>query len=331
MVWENLQKKCDLFECNYQILKKNFKWNYAMMNRLGALLYTEAGLEVNVDAIQAAKDIIKGNTGIFSIFKDTTYFALSVLLSLEPNAEELFQNTLKVYKQMKDAGFHTSVYLTLAAFTIAKQTKEDEVFSVINRAKDFYDAMKRKHMFLTSTDDYGYAAMLSMTELSVPQAIDEMENCFELLRNDFGAGNVLQSLTHVLTLAEEPTAIKCERARQVYISLKRKDCKFSKYEQLSILGVLVMVSEDVEKLTEEIKEVYQILIEKKGFGSWSMSRHERTMFASALVAEEYIKDMKKNPLSFSLTNSITNIVIAQQTAMIIAASSASAAAASASN
>jgi hypothetical protein len=87
----------------------------------------------------------------------------------------------------------------------------------------------------------------------------------------------------------------------------------------------------VEKLTDEIKDAYEHILKKEGFGVWSISKSNRTMYASVLVSDEYVKNMTKNPITLTLANSIINIVIAQQTAMIIAASSASAAAASSSS
>lgn len=327
MISEILQRKCDLFAENNQILKKGFKWDYSMMHRLGALLYTNVGLTVDIEAIKMSKEIIKKNTGLFSSFKETTFFALSTLLSLEDNPEVLFEKVMGVYNDMKHAGFHASAYLTLAAFSIAKQAEAYDVQLVINKAKDIYDAMKQEHRFLTSVDDYGYAAMLATTDLSVFDAIREMETCYDILKKDFGTGNALQSLTHVLTIGEEPAQAKCERVKQIDQGLANKGCKLSRYSELATLGILTLISEDVEKLTDEISEAYQYLAQKKGLGIWSLSKTERTMYGAALVMAEYIKDIEKNPITITLTNSITNILIAQQTAMIIAASSASSAAA----
>ncbi len=327
----SLQDKCNLFADNYQTLRKNFKWDYAMMHCLGALLYTNTGLPVNVQAIKQAKEIIKENTGLFSSFKETTFFALAVLLSLDSEPEELFKRSFRIYGELKKEGFYGSPYLTLAAFSIAKQPGVINSEPVVRKAKEFYDAIKKKHRFLTSTDDYGYAAMLSLTDLSVDQAIREMETCYEYLKDDFGASNALQSLTHVLTLGEEAADIKCGRTKKIYDELSLKGCKLSKYEELASLGILVLITEDVDKITEEIKDVYQVLIEKKGFGRWSMTKHERTMYAAALVASEYITDMQKSSMTLTIANSLTSIVIAQQTAMIIAASSAAGAAAASSS
>lgn len=68
MLSNNLQYKCDLFEENYGILKKNFKWEYSMMLRLAAIICANAGIKADVEAIKKAKGIIKNNTGVFSSF-----------------------------------------------------------------------------------------------------------------------------------------------------------------------------------------------------------------------------------------------------------------------
>jgi uncharacterized protein Yka (UPF0111/DUF47 family) len=330
MLSNNLQYKCDLFAENYQILKKNFKWEYSMMLRLAGVICANAGLKADKEAIKNAKKIIKNNTGIFSNFKDISFFVLSTLFSLEKNPENMFLKTKKVYEQMKKIGFRSSPYLTLAAFSVAKETEDQNVPAIIDRAKEFYDSMKREHKFLTSSDDYGYVAMLANTDIEVSKAIKEMESCYKLLKKNFGVGNELQSLTHVLAMGEEQAESKCDRVLKVFESLNRKGCKASKYHNLAYLGILVLISEDVEKITDEIAEVNQYLLEKQGFGSWSISKQDRTLFSSVLVVDEYLKDIKTNSLTMTLTNSITNLIIAQQTAMIIAVSSASAAAAASS-
>ena len=330
MLSNNLQHKCDLFEENYRILKKNFKWEYSMMLRLAGVIYANAGTKADVDAIKWAKGVIKNNTGVFSSFKDISFFILSTLFSLEQNQEEMFLRTKNIYEEMKKAGFRASPYLTLAAFFVAKQRTEQEVGAVINRAKEFYDAMKRKHRFLTASDDYGYAVMLAVTDLDIANTINEMEICYELLKKNFGVGNELQSLTHVLALGEEPAQNKCDRVLQLFESLNLKDCKITKYHNLANLGMLALICEDVEKLTDEIAEVNQYLLGKKGFGRWALSKQDRTLFSSVLVVEEYLKECKQDSLTMTLANGITNLVTAEQTAMIIAVSSASATAAASS-
>ena len=231
MLSNNLQYKCDLFAENYQILKKNFKWEYSMMLRLAGVICTNEGHKADVEAIKKAKQFIKNNTGVFSTFKDISFFVLSTLFSLEENPERMFLDTKRVYEEMKKLGFRSSPNLTLAAFSVAKQNSDQN--AVIGRAKEFYDSMKREHKFLTSWDDYGFAAMLATTDLDVAKATKEMEICYELLKKNFGVGNELQSLTHILAIGEEQAESKCDRVIKVYESLNRKDCKASKYHNLA--------------------------------------------------------------------------------------------------
>lgn len=331
MINSSLLEKCDLFAENFQTLRKNFKWDYALMHHLGALYYTDADLAVNVEAIKDAKEMIKKNTGLFSAFRETAFFALAVMLSLEPDPKELFNRSFDIYGDLKKAGLYGSPFLTLAAASIAKRTDLTDTGTVVLRAKEFYDAMKKKHRFLTSTDDYGYAAMLAISGLPVEGAVREMETCYDYLKKDLGSGNALQSLTHVLTLGEETAEVKCSRAIEIYKRLSEKGCKLSKYDQLASLGILVLITEDVDKITEDIKDIYEVLLEKKGFGKWSVTKHQRTMYAAALAASDYISGCRKNAMDMTLASSITSIVTAQQTAMIIAVSSAAAAAAASSS
>lgn len=326
MISSSLLAKCDLFAENFLTLQKNFKWDDTLMHHLGALYYTDADLAVDVDAIKDAKEIIKKNTGAFSAFRETTFMAHAVMLSLEQDPKELFNRSFDIYGDLKKAGFYGSPYLTLAAASIAKKSDLTDTGPVVLRAKEFYDAMKRKHRFLTSADDYGYTAMLSLSGLPVEGAIREMETCYEYLKKDFGSGNALQSLTHVLTLGEETAEAKCSRAKKLYECLLEKGCKLSKYDQLASLGILVLITENVDKITDDIKDAYEVLLEKKGFGKWSVTKHQRTMYAAALAASDYIKGCSRNTMDMTLASSITSIVMAQQTAMIIVASSAIAAA-----
>lgn len=324
---ESLANKCDLFANNYYVLSKKFKWNNTINTRLGALLYTMENREADVDAIERCRKIIKEHTGIFSQFKDTTNFMTSVMLSLQPDPEPMFKSVLNVYDAMKKEGFHASPYLVLAAISIALQSDPYNYQRVITSAKNYYDAMKEEHKFITSSDDYGFAALLAMSEKPVYQAVKEMEDCYRLLKGDFFGANAVQALSHVLTFSEEPAYAKCKRIADLDRALKNRKSKIGSGIELSFLGVIALLQENTEELADKIVEVKDYLKNKKGFGSWSMSNTERTMFAVAVVCDDYLTDMKRKTMEYTLANNITGILIAQQMAVMAAASGAAAAAA----
>jgi hypothetical protein len=325
---ESLANKCDLFANNYNVLSKKFKWNYSINTRLGALLYTMENREADIEAIERCRKIIKENTGVFSQFKDTTNFMSSVMLSLQPDPEPMFKSVLNVYEALKHEGFHASPYLVLAAISIALQVDPYNYQRITVSAKNYYDAMKQEHKFITSSDDYGFAALLAMSDKPVYQAVKEMEDCYRVLKGDFFGANAVQALSHVLTFSDEPAYAKCRRVADLDRALKDRKCKIGSGIELSFLGVMALLQEDTRKLADEIAMVKDYLKSKKGFGGWSMTNTERIMFAVAVVCDDYLTDAKRNTLGYTLANNITGILIAQQMAVMAAASGAAAAAAS---
>ncbi len=327
MMRESLANKCDLFANNYNVLSKKFKWNYSINTRLGALLYTMENREADIEAIERCRKIINDNTGVFSQFKDSTNFMSSVMLSLQSDPEPMFKSVLSVYDTMKKQGFHASPYLVLAAISIALQADPYNYRRVIESAKNYYDAMKQAHRFITSSDDYGFAALLAMSDKPVHQAIKEMEECYRILKGDFIGANSVQALSHVLTFSEETAYDKCRRVADLNRELKDKKCKIGSGIELSFLGVIALLQEDTSKLVAEIVAVKDYLKTKKGFGVWSITSTERIMLSVAIVCNDYLTDTRRSTMEYTLANNITGIQIAQQMVVMAAASGAAAAAA----
>lgn len=324
---DSLRNKVNLFTDNYQRLSNKFKWGYTINNKLGALLYTMEDRVVDVEAISICRQIIKDNTGIFSQFKDITNFMISVMLSLKPEPEIVLRNSIGIYNDLKDEGFHSSSYLVLAAVSIAQKADPSDYQRIIITTKSFYDAMKQQHPFITSYDDYGFAALLAMSGKPADQAVREMEECYRILKQDFSYSNSVQSLAEVLTFSEEYPSVKCKRVVDLYQALRQRKCKFSADMQLSFLGVTAVLKEETNKLADEIAEMNEYLKQIKGFGLWTSTAGERAMFAAALVCDDYLFDTKRDTMGMTLVNNTAGIILAQQMATIAAATIASASAA----
>lgn len=324
-----LQQKTDLFIRNVQIMKDNFKWDYGLVHRMIAFLYTGDNKEVDIDGIKNAKKLIKENTGIFSAFKDSnTILIAATMVAMHGSPHDFFEKTMNIYNRMKEAGFHASNYLTISSLLIAKKVEEANYDFAIQNTKNYYDSMKKEHRFLTSSDDYIFATMLGMSELSIDSTIREIEDCYRLLKEDFYSGNSVQSLCHVLAFGEEGASIKCSRVLKIYETLKEKKCKLGKDGELTSLGVLALVTDNVDKITDDIVQVSDYIHSKKGFGSFLVSGSERSRYAAALVSSLYVQDLNDDILNITLQNSLTNILIAQETAMIIAITTTTVAASS---
>lgn len=326
---ETLRNKCELFADNYMALSKNFKWGYTINNKLGALLYTMDNRIADIGAISNCRQIIKDNTGLFSQFKDMTSFVTAVMLSLHEEPELTLRNAVEIYNKLKQEGFHASPYLVLSALSIVFQADPSDYDQIVRITKNYYSGMKEEHRFITSSDDYGFAALLALSGKPIEQTIREIEECFQILRQNFLYKNSIQALSQVLAFSEENAPEKCRRTVDLYEALINRRCKSGQGFELSFLGVMALLKKDTQLLADETAEVNEYMKDKKGFGFWSISSRERIMFSAALVCDDYLEDAKKGTMEMTLASNITGVLLAQQMATIAAASASATAAASA--
>lgn len=321
-------QKLNLFAENTQIIKEEFTWQNAMMKRLAALLYASEEKEINTSAIRECYNLTKRSTGLFSTFRGNSIMTVATLLSLREDPSTLLDNTLAVYEKMKRAGYHASDYLVVAAYQVAANASQEQYENKIQRAKAFYDGMKRDHWFLTGQDDYIFSVMLGLSDIEVTTGVRRMETLYQTLRPEFHTGTGVQALTQVLVLGDDTSGIQ-RHILALKDALRSRRLKLDTQYTLSSLGVLALLPMEVESIVAQIEETMQLLRGKKGFGAWSVTKQELLLLSAGLVTLSSVDQIKKDVLESVLTTSMTNIVIAQQTAIAVAAaSSASAAAAS---
>lgn len=326
---EELRQKCELFVKNKNIMSANFPWDYTAFHALGASIYVEKNSEIDPNDIKWCKRVIKQNTGVFSNFKNTSFLALATMLSMHEEPEDKFLHVKEVYQLLKEE-FYGSVYLPLCAIIITEMVPREDYDKVIKKASAIYKHMKQEHPFITSSEDASFAVMFAMSPMPVEHVGLEMERCFQLLKGKFLSSNAVQSLSHVLTLGEESAQAKCDRTMEIFNRLKDNKHKYGTGIELATLGVLTLTEGNVDQIIGDVLEVYEFLASSKGFGSFSVSRTQKLMYAALLVANSYKNTRLDCTISTTAITSVTNLVIAEQVA-IMAAISASAAASSASS
>ncbi|MBL4936604.1 DUF4003 domain-containing protein [Clostridium sp. YIM B02515] len=323
-----LKQKVDLMVDNYSDLKAGFKWEANLIKHFSALVHATKDKRVDIDKLKEIKQYIKEETSWTSYFRGTGEFLIVNLLAFEEDYKSFFENMLNAYDKMKEAGFKRSPQLPLAAYTIVKQVPIDEWSYRIQRTKKFFDKMKENHYWLTSSDDYVFAAVLATTDFEVEATSKKIEECYSFLNKEgFYKGNDLQTLSHILAIGEEDVEEKCSKAVSLYKNLKEVNCKLQ-YTGLATLGLLALITNDVSKTVSEIKEVFDYISDKDGYGFWGIDKNTKVILCATLVSDYYVDEIKKGVLQITLSNSINAIIIAQQQAAIAAACAASAAAAS---
>jgi len=322
-----LKERLDLFSANAQSMKKEFVLQEPLIKRLAALLYAAENLTVDCDAIRECRELIRMNTGIFSNFRGNLAVCIATLLSLSDNRAEQLSGTLEVYDIMKEMKFRASDYLVVAAYQIAQAADKPNYRQVVERAKAFYDGMKKNHWFYTGKDDYIFAAMLGLSDINVQTGIERMEQLHQRLKPKFSSGNGVQALTQVLALGGETneTVIRLLNLNQLF---RERNLRLDKEDTLSSLGILSLIPVDTGTIATDVLEAYDFLRAQKDFGMWSVSKQELVLFSAAITAFAYLDDVKSGVITTALSTSITNIILAQQMVFSAAAASSAAAAAS---
>jgi len=172
--------------------------------------------------------------------------------------------------------------------------------------------------------------LLAFAESSPEGITTEVEKCYLLLKDKFGSGNALQSLSHVLALGEGSAESKCRKLEQLFDALKERDYKFGTNYELPTLGALSIMPMSVPGMVEDLIGVADYLGNQKGYGFFGFTKKQRLMHAAMLVCKAYAGAENNTVVTTTAINGTLAMIAAQQAAMC-ATIAATAAASSSSN
>lgn len=320
-----------LFIENDQQMKQNFKWENHLIRKFGAFQLALNNQAVDVKQVKEMKEYMKLQTSSFSYFRSTNLFPIATALTSNEKPQQLFDQTVYYYEELKKAGFKRSVYLPYTAYFLATQLQPMEVSKTIEKAMQCFQLMKKNHYWLTSDDDYMLAIILAYSHDDIEAAVEEMEACYKYLNErGISKGNALQTMSHLLTLSSDSVSEKCDRLLRYANELKKNKVKLDSYSQ-PILALLALLESGGEEVIHTIVETDQELASKDGFGNWSLGKASRNMFSVALVTYCRIQNGSQPAIKAAVQNSIQSVLLAQQVVMIAAISASTAASSSSSS
>lgn len=316
---QELQKRCELFVENRNILEKKFVWDSAMIMPVCAMLHTELDKKVDIERLTECRTLLKKKVDVFSNFRSHAELVLISKMALSDNPVEYLEQVINVYNMIKKHKMSSSVYTVLAAMVVVDNVDDMQRDQLIEKAAMIYTQMKKDHPFLTSSEDVSFAVLMAMSDLPEEGLMQEMENCYKILKTMFSSANAVQSLSHILAMVEKDTTVKCNEVFDLKNMFKDKKKSFDS-NAISILGGLNMIDADKENLVAEIIEVDEFLKTQKGFGFWGIGEKQRLLFAASLVMDQY--GSEKNSAQVTVISSTVTAIIAQYTAMLAAVTTA---------
>ena len=307
-----LQTLCDLFIANRDIARQAFKWDSDAVHPLCANIFCARGMTMEMDRLEQCKEIIKNQTGILSNFRGSLRPALAAMLAIGERPEEKMSRALENYRILKQ-DFWGSEYLALVAFLLTDIAPVSQAEEKAGRGKAIYQRMKKEHPFLTSSEDSVFAVMMAFSEKLDDALIEDMEACYQGLKQKFSIGDSVQTASHVLAMAPGTPEEKVDRVISLYEALRNAGVKYGRYYELATLAALAVMDVDLPKVTAEIQEVDEFLSQQKGYGFFGPGKGVRAMHAAMIVSDQYARRDQVDTAAMAGTLAM---IIAQQMAMI---------------
>lgn len=326
---DSLREVCEKFVQNRENVREAFKWNCSSyLIPVCAAMLAGAKESVSLAKLEECKRLLKNGVGTFSNFKGNAFPALVTQLALDENPQERLRKAILMHDMLKQH-FYGSAYLPLAAMVLSGMVAEARFPEVAERAGRIYKKMKAEHPFLTSSEDCVYAGLMALSGLTDEQLVQEAEQCYQLLKQEFYDANANQSLSHVLALCEGSAGSKCRAVFDLYHGLREKKYKYGIGYELATLGVLALLPQGKAAVMADLMEVDNYLSMQKGYGFFGLTKKQRLMHAGMLVVSELLESEcgeQKDLYLNAMTNSAVAMMIAAQQAAMCAAVAATVAA-----
>lgn len=321
---EILNTACERFITDRDMVKELFKWENSYIIPVSASIING---KADAEKLSYCKKLVKKNKSAFSNFRGNVLLPLVAKLSVDPSPDEKLEKISKIYDVLKKY-FFGSESLVFTATILADMISTDEASEISAKGKQIYKLMTKEHPFLTSSEDNVFAVLMALSEKNEKALINDMEACYKYLKKPFGSGNTVQTLSHILSLADGDSKEKSQRVVDIYEGLKNEGRKYSKYFELSILASLSLTDMSTDEIVSDILDVDAFLSEQDGYGFWSIDKKTRLMHAAMIVSGVYSDNDNGNT---AIVTGTLAMIAAQQAAMIAAVAATTTATASSSS
>ena len=312
---EALRGRCELFIKNRDAFKSAFPMESGYILPICASIFTDCDKIADVEALKETRKLLKSGVRAGSSFKSTCELPIIAMLAVSDDPQARLDGAVKLHSVLRKH-FFSSEYLPVAAMILSGQVSDDSYTEIAARTRRIYDLMKKEHPFLTSGEDNVFAAMLSLSDKEDSELIGEVELCYDILKEKFHDRNALQSLSFVLTLADDgemSAKDRCRNAERLFDLLREKKHKYGTGYELATLGSLATLPCGVEETAQDLIEVSEFLKAQKGYGFWGIGKEQRLLHAAMIVTSDRIGGTET--MSGAAVNSTISMIAAQQAAI----------------
>lgn len=286
-----LQERCEAQIRNEAMLRKGHKLEFESIMKLAAMLYVNAGREVDVARLRECKRILKDKVGLFSNFRGHMQYLVQVKMALSDDPAAYLDGVLDIYQRLKAGRVLPGEMVAMAATTIYENCSADVRDTVVDKTRMAYAKIKEQHRFLTGEEDLALIALMVMAGIDPDRAAVRAEEMYAILKGRYLPGSdTPQTVAMVLSLSEKPAEQKAQGFFGLYDACKAAGHATSKDKAMAIYATYVDLEANLSEVVAEIGEVDDWLKRQKGYGALGVGASIRRLFAATLVLEDRVED-----------------------------------------
>lgn len=283
----SLQERCEAQIRNETMLRKGHILEFESVMKLGAMMFVNAGREVDVERLKECKRILKGKVGLLSNFRGYMKYLVQIKMALADDPSEYIDGVLDVYQRLKQNIMLPGEMVSMAATTIYENCSAEERDAVVDKTREAYAKIKSRHRFLTGEEDLALVALMVMEDIDPDQAAQRAEELYTMLKDNYLPGSdTPQSVAMVLALSKKPAEQKVKDFFALYEACKAAGHATGKNKAMTIYATYADMDEAREKIVSEIGEVDLWLKKQKGYGALGVGASVRRLLAAAFVLED---------------------------------------------
>ncbi len=278
---ELLKNLCDKYLLNLGLFTDFYPLERDILYPVCANVFCAADAVFDLGKFKDSMELIKDNPKVLSSFRSTVRPLIASLLSVSGDPRGEMEKYFGCYELLRKY-FTNSEHLALLSLLLVRIAPAESAEDYIKRGRQIYDRMKKEHRILTTKEDVAFAVMLAFSEKTDDELIEDMEACYKLLKKR-ADNNSIQTVSHVLAMANGDPEDKCAKFGELYDSMIKKGRKYGKHYELAMLAALSITKFSSAEILDDISDSENFLSQHRSVGDLSEFGKEEPMSHTFLL------------------------------------------------
>ena len=288
---QSLLERCEAQIHNEAVLRKADRFEFEQLIKFGAFMHASAERESDPRRIKACKLVLQEKALAFARFREPLKYVLQTKMALSDDPIVFIEDVLDVYEQLREGRMQPGEVLAMAATAIVENCPADRRDAVVEKAIAEYEKAAELRSLLGDGPDVLLVILMVMAGKEADQAAGEIRDLLQEMKEKYRLdSNAARYIAMVLVLSDNPVDNKVADLFRLFDACDKTGHATSADNLMVVYTIFADSKYDFGELVTAISEVDEWLKKKKGYGSFGIGGHGRSLFAALLAFEDIDAD-----------------------------------------